>query len=316
MFFNSLFFQSSFIFDLFVDDKTYIPNLKSVVNELNSSELTKKTQITLNKSTFIVKDVPGYIKINSESNNSHLKYVDVKQHQGALIFLKRYQSLDEFLHNQLSKRNLKNLFSKERKLLNDNDIKQKVFFGEMSEKEFEIIFNEFFTMLKKRFEQKKILNRYLKNWIGIKNEVYDKILSKKASLHVIFNNTKPIAITLNYHKKNSVLSHIQVYDTAYSKYNMGDICTLNNIKWCLKSEITVFDMGIGVSPYKSKWCNHKYSFNYRIYYKKSSLFSILFSKLLASELKIIQFLRDKKIIGGILNFDKILYKLQLICTRR
>lgn len=310
MLFHRFFFQSSFIFDLFLENKTYLPYTKNILNLINSEKFIKNEQVTIKKKTFLIKDIPDYIKVNTAKNS---KFLNVKQYKGALVNLCGYESVDDYLKHQFSKRNYKNLFSKERKLYRNCKINEKVFFGAISKEEFDFIFNVFYTMLKKRFEQKKVKNRYLKNWGNIKAGVHNKILLKKASLHVIFDDVSPIAITLNYHKENTTLSHIQVYDINYSKYNMGDICMLNHLKWCFKNNITVFDMAIEVTPYKAKWCNHIYYFYNRIYYNNSSLFSILFSQLIYLELRSIQLLRDKKIIGGIFNFDKVLYKLQRIC---
>ena len=310
MLFHKFFLQSSFVFDLFLENKTYLPYTKTILNVINSERFVKNEQITIKKKTFLVTDIPDYIKVNTAKNS---KFLNVKQYQGALVNLSDYESVEDYLKQQFSKRNYKNLFSKERKLYRNYKIKEKVFHGAISKEEFDFIFNVFYTMLKKRFEQKKVKNRYLKNWVKTKAGVYNNILSKKASLHVIFDELTPIAITLNYHKDNTTFSHIQVYDINYSKYNMGDLCMLNHLKWCFKNNITVFDMAIEVTPYKTKWCNHIYYFYSRIYYRKASLVSILVAQLIYFELRVLQLLRDKNVIGGIFSVDKVLYKLQRIC---
>ena len=87
---------------------------------------------------------------------------------------------------------------------------------------------------------------------------------------------------------------------------------LNHLEWLISNKIAVFDLSMGKTYYKEKWCNFEYDFFYEIYYDSKSLISIIFSKIIFLKFKLLFFLRDRNIVGGLLNFDKILYKLKAI----
>ena len=307
---TKLFNSHQFVFDLFLEGKTLLLYSPVIYNSLTKKTLNniKFFDVSPLKMAFIVKDIPSYLDVKQTS----LKSRKIKQYKGYLINLQSYKNVEHYIKENLSKRNQKNLFSKKRKLEQNHKITNKVYFGSIDKKEFEDLFNSFYDLLLKRFQEKKIYNRYLSNWEYLKTLSYNKILEQKASLHVIFDSDKPITITLNFHNTDIVFSHIQAYDTDYSSHNMGDLSMLNNLKWCLTNNITVFDLAIGKTDYKDKWCNFEYDFFYEIYYNSKSLISIIFSKIIFLKFKLLNFLRNRNVVGGLLNFDKILYKLKAI----
>ncbi|MEC3908031.1 GNAT family N-acetyltransferase [Tamlana sp. 2201CG12-4] len=262
------------------------------------------------KYVYIVKDIPSYLNIQLNMNTSLLQTTTINQYKGYLINLINYNSTEDYIKEKLSKRNRKNLFSKQRKLEQNHKISNKVYFGSIDKLLFDSIFDTFYSLLQKRFQEKRIYNRHLADWEAIKSLSYKKILEQKASLHVIYDDHKPITITLNFHQPNSVLSHIQAYDTDYSVYNMGDISMLNHLKWCFANNILIFDLAIGKSDYKDKWCNYEYDFSYQIHYNNKSLVSKFIAKTIYFEFKILKFLREKNIVGNMVNFDKLLYKIK------
>jgi len=162
-------------------------------------------------------------------------------------------------------------------------------------------------MLKRRFQQKKIYNRYLKEWKELSTSVYKKILQKEASLCVIKCEGKIIGVTLNYHLNQLVLSHIQSYNIDYSHYNIGDILMLKNLEWCCDHQILVYDLSMGETEFKLKWCNHQYRFNHQIFFAHNSLWQRLHTFITVIKYRAWQYLRKKGIIGGFIQFDKLLY---------
>ena len=162
-------------------------------------------------------------------------------------------------------------------------------------------------MLKRRFRQKKISNRYLEQWEELSKTTFDKILNQEASLFVIINGTKPIGITLNYHLKEHVFSHIQAYDVDFAQFNIGDILMLKHLEWCFEKKINVYDLSMGDSDFKNKWCNYNYRFNYQLFYDPNSYPQRIVAFLLVFKLRLKHYLRNRGIIGGFIQLDRLNY---------
>ncbi|NMH88224.1 GNAT family N-acetyltransferase [Flavivirga algicola] len=297
------------IFDLFIETKISIFFSNYAINSLSQKSLKVKKDIAdFNfKKIKMIKDVPNYIQFKLNELSPDIVHKVIPQYSGYLINTVGYKDASDYITKNLSKRNKKNLNSKKNKLYKNHKIFSEFHHGFIEKNEYDTIFKTFYKLLKNRFNEKKMHNRYLSTWKELQSTTYQKILDKKASLHVVYNDITPIAITLNYHLNDIVFSHIQTFDTNYSKYNMGDISMLIHLEWLIKNNINVFDLSMGKTYYKEKWCNHKYTFMYHLFYSKKSILSRICSRIIVQELKLIQFLRDKNIIGTLINFDKLLF---------
>lgn len=300
---------TGFIFDLFLENKMSPYYEKKVINILTKKtfEVSHADNIT-KKNNYIVKDIPGYLNITIRNNN--VSYKKIKQYHGYLVNLNTFKSAEDFVSNTFNSRNRKNLNAKTKKLFEAHNISSVFYFGHMDKNDYHQLFDCFYQLLKRRFDEKKTHNRYIRHWETLQASTYQKIISKQASLHVVYDGIKPIAITLNFHRGDVVFSHIQTYDTHYAKYNMGDICMQNHLQWLIDQKLSVFDLSMGHSYYKKKWCNGVYTFDYHIFYNKKSLFSRIAAQLIALELKCLQYLRNRQIVGKLINFDKIKYLYQ------
>lgn len=318
MIFRKLFsFQNNrLIFDLFIDNKINSFYTSSVLNELTKKSFITDNIITNNfKKIYIVEDTPDYLQFTLQKLNPNISIKKVKQYKGYLINLSEYNNADDYIKKNINRRNKKNLNSKKGKLYKNHQISTSVFWGDISKSDYNIIFEDFYKLLKNRFKEKKTHNRYLSNWKELQTSTFQKILDKKASLHVIYDDKKPISITLNFHKSDIIFSHIQTYDVNYSKYNMGDISMLHHLEWLINNNISIFDLSMGKTYYKQKWSNHKYTLIYHVFYNKKSILSIICAHIITTELKLIQFLRDKNIIGELINIDKFLYNYKQIVAK-
>ncbi|WP_445384784.1 GNAT family N-acetyltransferase [Robiginitalea sp. IMCC44478] len=255
-------------------------------------------------------DVPDYLKYGLSDNASSVLIKSQKQYPGYLLNLQDIQSSEAYIRQHLKKQNRKNLYAKLRKLERLHDITYKFYFGEMDRTLFDSLFDQFYKLLEKRFEEKKTNNRYLSEWKDIAHFTYPKILGKTASLFVIFDEQKPINFGLNFHLEDIMFGHIQTYDTTYAKYNLGDVSMIKYIDWCLLHNISTFDLSMGTTSYKLKWSNYQYSFNYLILYSKKSFSQLLWVKLMILKLRTKQYLRDKNIIGKYFSMDGIRYRLK------
>lgn len=258
------------------------------------------------KSFYIIKDVPDYLDFQEHTPLDH-GFIKVPQYDGHLVNLHSYQNLSEYLNNQLSKRNIKNLRSKKKKLESLGGIRYKVLSGDLAESEYEKIFDRFKELLSKRFDQKGILNRDLAYWQQLYGFTLPKLRNGDAKLFVIYKDELPICVALNYIVDHVMFSHIQTYDIDYSPYNLGDIHIQFQLEWCFSNNIDIYDVSKGTNPYKEKWCNHRYRLFHEIVYSKKSVVGIIRAKSKKIELNILQWFRNIGILGNLIQMDKWLY---------
>ncbi|MDC6353905.1 MULTISPECIES: GNAT family N-acetyltransferase [unclassified Robiginitalea] len=258
----------------------------------------------------VVKDIPDYLALEANPAWEKFKHLEVRQYGGMLIALNRYRDLEDYLNNQLSKRNRKNLRAKLNKLNRDYPISFATYHGAIPREVHRRLFNAFRQLLAQRFQQKGMANRDLERWSFIEDTSLRMIRSGDASLFVIFSANQPIALTLNFHVGSMIYSHMQTYDIAYSSYNLGDIAMFKQLEWCYNNQIAAYDFLIGESYYKSKWADFPYRYAYRIYYRKGDWFGMGKARLLQLFYQVKQFLRDRGIAGKIISRDRWRYKRQ------
>ncbi|PCJ92301.1 MAG: hypothetical protein COA50_15870 [Flavobacteriaceae bacterium] len=300
-----------FVYDLFMKNKAAPFYTNHVLNALTNTVFldVPKNAIDLESLDICtVLDVPDYIQVNVGALGPNISMKIVRQNKGFLVNLLRFTTAEAYLTHQLSKRSRKKLRAKKRKLEEDHDISYKFYYGDITQIQYDYLFSEFYSLLKKRFHQKKVYNKNLFSWKKYYELVYPMILDKKASLFVIYDGNSPITITINFHLKDTVFSYIETYDTNYSNYNLGDVSMLKHLEWCLNNGIQNFDLSMGETKFKIKWCNHHYDFKYHIFYNLKSLKSRIKLGFMLLKLKLKQYLRDKNILGKLFRYDKFLYK--------
>ncbi|SFW16374.1 GNAT family N-acetyltransferase [Cellulophaga fucicola] len=303
---------TNFVFCLFIEGSKPSFFDDTLYNSITSTPITSAKNLVVDKSSrHLIINIPSYIQLTEHKENiGNLKFIDVPQYKGFLVNLKNQVSTANFLQDQLSKRNQKNLRSKQKKLESSFKITNSVYFGSIEKNTYLLIFKTFYSLLKNRFHQKKTHNRYLADWDNLQTYVYHKILKKEASLFVLYDNKKPIGITLNFHLRDIVFSHIQAYDVDYSIYNIGDICMVNHITWCIQNNVSIFDLSMGETYYKLKWSNYHYNFYNRLYYNNNAIVDIAWVKITRLKFRLLQYLRDKQILGKYFSLDKLLYKVK------
>ncbi|MBC8767855.1 GNAT family N-acetyltransferase [Arenibacter sp. BSSL-BM3] len=300
-----------FLYHIFIENR--IPRFYSenMENRLCNNEISlTRTELSSieNNGIYTMSNVPDYLALLIEPEEQGFKSKMVRQYQGYLVYLKDIDDSKAYLAQQLSKRNIKNLFAKQRKLEGSNNISYTFHYGDITKEHYDFLLSEFYDMLEKRFLEKKMYNNNLLHWKYYYDLVYPMILEKRASLFVIYDGKKPITLTLNFHLKDIVFSYIQTYDIDYSNYNMGDISMLKHIEWCKKNDFSIFDLAMGQTDYKLKWCNHIYNYEHHLFYNSQSLFTRIKALILLNELRLRQYLRDKDIIGKRFQMDKFLFK--------
>ena len=301
----------TFVFDFFLKNNICSLFDNSILNTFNQTIISAETNSApvIDPLVYLVKDIPSYLQLRLNPAYHHLKRKRVIQYEGYAIDLNAVNSVEDYLIRQLSKRNKKNLLAKKRKLESTCQISYKVFLGNTLLKEdFDQLFTTFYSLLKQRFKQKRVFNRYLDRWDELQAMVFPLLQKRKASLFVILDKGRPINITLNFHVGEIVYSHIQTYDLRYAKFNLGDISILKQLEWCFDNQIKLYDLLMGKTYYKTKWCNTIYKYSYDIFYKKNNVLANVLAYALGQFLALKQFLRNQNIIGQLFSYDRFIYE--------
>ena len=200
--------------------------------------------------------------------------------------------LENFSKNS---RNKNNKFK--RRLEDSFNIKYKMFYGEMAKDEYDTVFNSFKQLLEKRFADKKVTNNNLeaKEWSFYYEVAYPLILEKKASLYVIYDNDKPIGVTLSYFSEDILFDAITVFDIDYFKFHLGSVTIMKLIEWCIDNDMEILDFSKGYFEYKTRWCTKTYDFEYHIFYDSTSVKSKLVANTIKRFYDLKQTLREKNL---------------------
>lgn len=247
---------------------------------------------------FVIYDVPSYFKVqNIPQTLKKLKLYKSIQYPGFLIELDKYSSMDDYLMSTFGKNSRMKMRKYSKRLDACFDISTKMFFGTIDKNEYDLVFEHFMVLLKRRYSDKEISynNMQPDEWAFYKEVAYPLILEGKASLFVVYNNETPIAITYNYHSNDTVFDAITVFDIDYVKFNMGYINNLKLIEWCFENNIKNLDFTKGYFDYKKRMCSLEYDFEYHILYDNNSLQSKAIAYLFFKFYELKAYLRIRKI---------------------
>ena len=263
----------------------------SYVINVNASSNDFKNKVIL------IYDVPEYFNIENSILPKKIKLIKIKQYPGFLTNLESYPDFNSYFSSTFNKKSRYKLKSYKKNLENSFNVSYKHFYGDISNEDYQIVFDEFNTLLKKRFEDKQETNNNLdpKEWDFYKDSTYQLIQEKKASLFVIYQDTKPIAISLNYFSESILFFAMTVFDIDYQKFNIGKVHLMKLYEWSFQNKIKIFDLSKGYYDYKDRWANLNYNFEHHIYYNSNSIMATLLARNLQLFFELKQFLRDLKL---------------------
>ena len=237
-------------------------------NYVNNDSLTNNTAKVISTTLF-----PTFLTSTLVSEeNYQLKKINHRNYSGAGIAVSNSDSIESFLNKNLKSQIRKNLRRTINRLDECFNISYAYYHGSITEEKYELILDTLKILLEKRFDQKKMINHFLTEWTKNTDGLFELINQKKASFFVVYDNKKPISISVNRHYENSMLfSNCNGYDLDYSKFGLGHLDNYLLVKWCIENKYDFLDLGSGVIEYKKRWCNVYYDFEYHIYYKKNSI---------------------------------------------
>nr|WP_299345852.1 GNAT family N-acetyltransferase [Allomuricauda sp.] len=225
-----------------------------------SGKLLYKTDIdsSLNsKPVFYIKDVPDYLSVQYPSE---LAIKTIKTFDGTLINCTEYPNYESYVKANFDGKRKAQFNSLKQRLEHCFDIRHVFYYGKISRREYETLFEQFKKLLKIRFQQKEVPNDSLALWNSYYESAYNKILQKKACLSVIYHGDKAIALSLNFILDRVIFGFIKTYDISYSKFGLGFTENLNMIQWAFENGFEVFDFLKGDDAYKSRFTTNTYTF--------------------------------------------------------
>jgi len=242
-----------------------------------------------------IKFIPEFFQLEYPKLTTPYKVIKFKRVENFSINFEGYKTIEDFLISQMGPKSRSQLRRRIHRLENCFDVSYKFYYGEISKEKYDLLFKVLEKFIDQRFKQRQeifSLNNYFDD---IKQRAYEMILEKKASLLVIYANSKPIDICLSYHFQNIMHHLIRSYDIDYSKFWIGQIDIYKQVEWCLANNFTVFDLMWGELVYKKRWCNSTSLYEHHFIYKSTNPTKRIFVLLLMNLYTLHDRLKEKKI---------------------
>lgn len=221
------------------------------------------------KAVLSLRLVPDYFKLNEPPKHYNIKIVP-QDNWGYSIDLTGSSSIDQYLESQFKSKTRSIIRRYVRRLETCFPITYRLYYGDMDQTDYERVFDALHNMIKARFDQRNETHKEMWRWMELKKNIYNQILQRQASLFVIYDDTIPIEISLNYHLGPVLFSSVSSYDMDYAKFGLGHVEIYKQLEWCINNGYKLFEMGVGGMDYKQKWSNHIYRFNHWIMIPKKS----------------------------------------------
>lgn len=286
----------------FIDGVQFYKNNKLPVYINIGKNLTKGFNYTIDPDkikysnrVLLIYDIPTYFKIPLFKESKNLKSKHIKQYNGYLTSVDKYNNIDDFLKSNYSSSDRK-LFRRRQNRLNKSfNISSKMYFGSIDPDIYNLLFDQLKELLIKRFQEKQTDYHILSKWDYIKELTYPMIMSKDAALYVIYSDSEPIAMQLCFHHNKKLIGAIPVYDTDYAKYGLGNILTFKVIEWCINNDMDVFDSSKGDYGIKKHISDIVYHFEFHVLFNPRSIISTLLAYRIIYFYQIKQYLRKRNI---------------------
>ncbi|WP_299336495.1 GNAT family N-acetyltransferase [uncultured Psychroserpens sp.] len=290
----------------FIKGVKFVKNSRDGIYINAGRNLTKGISYSLDYSkhdykgkTFLLYDVPAYFDLQEfkPPADSSLKLKTLFQYQGFLMDITNFNDQDEYINSRFSSKNRREFRSNKRRLEQCFDISYSFINEAMSQADFDVLFEQFYQLLSKRFADKQTNYHHLSSnkWNYYRELVFKMLQEQRASLLVIYNETTPIGITLNFHAEDILFETITVFDPDYYKFSIGKTSIIKLLEWCFEHNYRISDFSKGDFDYKHKWSNLVYDFNYHVLYDSKSLKSVVRAKYAETYYRLKLYLRKKKV---------------------
>ncbi len=222
------------------------------------------------KDIVIVNCIPPYLSLSTKNIKNSFSFYSKSYRLGFAMDFREYDSEQEFLRNQLGKKVYKNLRQDIQRLERNHAIRFEIYFGSIDESKCKSLMETLKGFISVRFKGRISKHVALNRWGFYQDTVYEMILAKKASLFVIYELERPIAISLHYHYKKVLYTAIISFDDSFHKYSLGRQMFVKQITWCYNNNYQLLDMGWGSYDYKLKFTNAVYRYQTHVLYPQKS----------------------------------------------
>ena len=287
----------NFSFDFFQKQQIN-PFYEKLFNYSNDKEVLNpnlKSEDALGNIIHEIIFIPSYFKLETPLLRPKHKLIKYQRVDNFRINLDGFSNAEDYLENQMRSKSRSQLRSRTHRLETCFNIKYTLYYGQITKQEYDCLFNALELLIERRFNQRGDVYSLKDKWKFIKEDTYQLILEKKASLFVIYDENKPIDICLNYHFQNIVQHLIRSYDIDYSKYGLGQIDIYKQIDWCFLNNFKIFDLMWGELAYKTRWSNEISIFEHHFIFKNDNPLKSLFVKILINLYKISDHIKQKSI---------------------
>ena len=244
--------------------------------------------------TFLIYDVPEYFGIDIGNTNG-LKVKKARQFKGASAQFEKFKTFEDYFKYKFKSnsryKHTRNIARFEACF----DADYKMYCGDISKNEYEIIYKYLIDIIGRRFETLGMDNNILSKSDYYEELIYEMILKKEAVLAVIYDGSTPIGVSLGFLSDTVMFYAITSFNIDYYRFNLGHITIIKLMQWCFENGFTTFDFSKGLLDYKDRWTNHVYNYECHILYDSKSLKSRLIATMVHSVFTFKQYLREKNI---------------------
>ena len=269
-----------YFFELF--EKSKIPKIFSGVECFKKEESITNPDYednldNISGTIYSIFFIPDYLKPIFNTDSFKIKKI-TQFFKGYAIFLEGFASADAYIKYRF-RSNAKGIRRKISRLESCFNISYKTYYGEIKQEEYDFLMNSLEKMLVKRFEQRNDVSQSLLRWDHYKKIYFSLINEKRVSMYVVYDDNKPIVVSLNHHFYKRLFSAISSYDIDYSKFSLGSLEIYKKLDWCIANNYKFYEMGMGDLTYKREWSNHIYNFEQQVIYPKNSGIATLYGNL-------------------------------------
>lgn len=221
----------------------------------------------------LIHDVPDQQEVPEVRSIPGFRCKKVPQYPGFLCDFGACTGLEDYMQLQISKRTGSKLRNYRNRLHRDHRVDYKMIWDDVSIEDYEVLFEQFHSLLIKRFEDKQIVNNNLDpiEWQFYREVTYPMLKEKEAGLFVTYIGDHPVAFTLLNFSGNRAYDVIRVFDIGFSNYRIGTLSLMEQIAWCIENKFKILDFSKGFYAYKKQWGNRAYMFHYHLWYDPKNL---------------------------------------------
>lgn len=238
------------------------------------------------KSILIHYCIPSYFKNHGINYPKEYSFKSDFFRLGFGIDLSNHTSAVDYLKSQLSSKTFKNLRQDKNRLAKKFKIILKVFYGEISEQEYNNIIKTLKQFIEERFRRNVMSHSAYSRWEKYEESVIHMVRQKECSIFVLYNNEMPIAITINYHLEPVLITSISSFDQRFHHFSLGKLMFWELIDWCTINNYHLIDLTWGEFDYKIKFSNAVYRYRTDIIYRNGSIYKRIMAYIIMKLLKI------------------------------